>query len=234
MIKRTEIEEKNITLFTPDTGTDDLPLVVLNTYRDEGQKVWAACKKLFCPPFALVSIGGVNWDDDMTPWPAPPLSKDDTPCAGLADAYLETLTGQILPWALENMASMPAYQAIAGYSLAGLFALYCLYHTDVFSRAASASGSLWYPGFLEYAKQNEMPRKPERVYFSLGDRESHTRNKILAPVEERTREMERHFAGMGIRTVYESNPGNHYHDTIYRMARGIAWILKEDNENEKV
>ena len=79
-----------------------------------------------------------------------------------------------------------------------------------------------------------MPREPESIYFSLGDRESHTRNKILAPVEERTREMERHFAGMGIRTVYESNPGNHYHDTIYRMARGIAWILKEDNENEKV
>lgn len=37
---------------------------------------------------------------------------------------------------------------IAGYSLAGLFALYALYKTDVFTRVASMSGSLWFPGIM--------------------------------------------------------------------------------------
>ena len=232
MVKETNLQDKHVTLFTPDAASDGLPLVVLNTYQDEGRQVWNACRKLSCPSFALVSIGRVNWDDDMTPWPIPPISDKDTPCGGLAAAYLETLTGRIIPWARENMTCEPVYQAIAGYSLAGLFALYCLYRTDIFSRAASASGSLWYPDFLDYARQNRMPRIPERVYFSLGDRESHTRNKFLAPVEERTREIERYFSGIGIQTVYESNPGDHYHDTIYRMAKGIVWILKEENGNE--
>ena len=54
---------------------------------------------------------------------------------------------------------MQQYHAIAGDSMAGLFAVYALYRTQVFSRVASASGSLWYPGLLEYALMYELAFK---------------------------------------------------------------------------
>ncbi len=40
-----------------------------------------------------------------------------------ADAYLETLTGEIIPAIITELGSEPAYIALAGYSLAGLFAV---------------------------------------------------------------------------------------------------------------
>lgn len=36
------------------------------------------------------------------------------------------------------------------------------------SRAVSASGSMWFPDFKEYAERNDFCRKPDKVYFSRG------------------------------------------------------------------
>ena len=44
---------------------------------------------------------------------------------------------------------------IAGYSLAGLFALWAAWNSGYFRRVASVSGSLWYPGFTDYIRNNE-------------------------------------------------------------------------------
>ena len=52
------------------------------------------------------------------------------------------------PWATERIHGKASFIGIAGYSLAGLFALYALYKTDAFTRVASMSGSLWFPGIM--------------------------------------------------------------------------------------
>ena len=57
---------------------------------------------------------------------------------------------------------------IGGYSLAGLFALWTAYQTDIF-KGVAASPSVWFPGFAEYMKKNEI--KTDTVYLSLGDGE---------------------------------------------------------------
>lgn len=67
-----------------------------------------------------------------------------------ADGYLRLLINQIIPKAESLLQGTPAWRGIAGYSLAGLFALYSIYQTDAFSRVASVSGSLWFPGIKEY------------------------------------------------------------------------------------
>lgn len=72
----------------------------------------------------------------MTPWYMGPISKHDTPCTGGADDYLKLLLDEIMPEAEALLPGAPAWQGLAGYSLAGLFALYALYQTDVFARAA--------------------------------------------------------------------------------------------------
>ena len=217
------IEGKEVSLFPAEQP--DAPLVVLNTYGGEGAAVLDAARKLTSAPFSLLSISNLDWDADMSPWAIPPIAKGDTPCSGGADAYLETLTGRILPSALGELPDKPLYLALAGYSLAGLFAVYAMYRTDLFSRVASASGSFWYPGFMDYVQKHELTRKPERIYFSLGNKEAKTQNRILQPVEENTRSLERFYARQGIQTVLEMNPGNHFQDGAERMAKGIAWMV---------
>jgi predicted alpha/beta superfamily hydrolase len=173
----------------------------------------------------LAVISDINWDDEMSPWECPPLSKNDIPCTGGADEYLVKLTGTIIPAIKKELAVEPEYIAIAGYSLAGLFAIYSLYKTDIFSRVVSASGSMWFPDFVEYASKNDFVRKPDRVYFSLGDKEARTRNNLLGTVEDKTKETYEHYKDSGIDTVFELNPGNHFKDADIRLAKGIAWIL---------
>ena len=161
----------------------------------------------------------------MSPWECPPLNKNVSPCTGGADKYLTKLTDSIIPAIKKELGAEPEYMVIAGYSLAGLFAIYSLYKTDFFSRAVSASGSMWFPDFIEYTRKNEFCRKPDKVYFSLGDKEAHTRNALLGTVEDRTNEIYGHYKDKGIDTVFEMNPGNHFRDADIRLAKGIARIL---------
>ena len=154
----------------------------------------------------------------------PPLSKKSTPCTGGADDYLRLLTEEIMPRA-EKMADGVSWRGLAGYSLAGLFTVYSLYRTDLFSRIASVSGSLWFPGLMDYITSHEMKRLPDCVYFSLGDLERRTRNPCLKTVQESTERIRSFYAGHGIDTFFRLNPGNHFKNADQRTAAGISWIL---------
>ena len=87
------------------------------------------------------------------------------------------------------------------------------------------SGSLWYPGIREYLMAH--PPRPDCLYFSLGSKESKTRNPVMAAVEENTRAIQAFCRGQGITTTFQLNPGNHFRDTAARTAAGIAWMLEQ-------
>ena len=106
-----------------------------------------------------------------------------------------------------------------------LFAVYATYKTDVFDRVASMSGSLWFSNFIEYCKGNEYKRLPDKIYFSLGDKEANTRNPVLKTVQDKTIELSEYFKILGTEVIFELNPGNHFTDTIFRSAKGIKAIL---------
>ena len=224
MIKEFWADKKKITLYGIENN--NIPIVYLNTVMNEGEKVFNACKLLNCPPFILAAISNLDWDCDMSPWAIPPISKNDTPCSGGANAFLKLLTDTIIPNVNSLINGKAAYNAIAGYSLAGLFALYSLYKTTVFTKAATTSGSLWFPEFTEFALNNDLAIIPNCLYFSLGDTEAKTKNSVLQTVEKNTRILEAHYCANGIKTVYVSNKGNHFQNTIPRMADGIKWILE--------
>lgn len=202
------------------------PLVVFNAFEDEGTAVHAELEKLTTSDFTLATVNITDWNADLSPCAIPPVYKNDEPFTGGADAYLETLTGEIIPAIIEEIGSEPAYIALTGYSLAGLFAVYAMYRTDRFARIASASGSMWFPGFMDFAKSREPAALPEKLYFSLGDREARTRNQIMATVEQNTKDLYEHFKTMDIETKYELNPGNHFQDPALRMAKGIVWLIE--------
>jgi hypothetical protein len=144
------------------------PLIILNNYDGDGSSVLEEAEKLGGQDFNLLCVGTLDWNHDMTPWYCPPLSPRDTACTGGADEYLQLLLEEILPECLKRVDGAPPHIGIAGYSLAGLFALYALYRTDVFARAASMSGSLWYPDFKEYALCVHIARRPKGMFFWLG------------------------------------------------------------------
>lgn len=205
----------------------DAPVIYLNTVDGEGSAVWEQCRHTDCPAFTLVAVSEIRWYHDMSPWQAPPAAKGGETCTGGAAAYLSLLTGEILPAVEEALGGRPKCNVLAGYSLAGLFAVYAAYHTDMFARIVSASGSFWFPDFVDYAKEHEMRRVPEKMYFSLGDRESHTKNPYLSSVEERTKMLCEYYSNQGILTTFILNPGNHFKEPERRMADGIRWILEE-------
>ena len=219
------LTDKPVELFpAPGPGA---PLVVLNGEGDEGRRVLDLVRELTGAPFTLALIGGIDWDSELTPWPAPAAFRGGSAFAGRADAYLESLTGGILPGIVAALGAEPEYTALAGYSLAGLFALYALYHTDAFARAASVSGSLWYPGFIDYIQGRDWPRRPDRLYLSVGDREAATRNPVMKPVAANTRAAAALYQGMGVPTAFELNPGGHFNEPDRRTAKGIAWLLEQ-------
>jgi len=220
------IENKEITIFGNEEKNS--PLIILNTVMGEGEKVYNECLKLGAENFILCCIGNLNWDDDMTPWQAPAISENDTPCSGKADEYLKILTEKIIPAIKEKFQYEPKYLAIAGYSLAGLFAIYSLYKTDIFKYAASASGSFWYPNFVDFIKNNKTKIKPNGLYFSLGDTEKNSKIKILQSVQNNTEQIYEYFKQQNINTIFELNKGNHFTQTTSRMAKGITWLLQNN------
>lgn len=224
-----ELDNKKIEIFYNESNLAKLPIVLLNTFEGEGQDVWKECQNLNMADFILVAISNINWNNDLSPWECQPLYKNDSSYEGKANQYLELLVTKIIPQVesiIKNKLNKEIkFWAIAGYSLAGLFSLYSGYRTNYFKRIVSASGSLWYPNFIEYVKSNKISQDVNKIYFSLGNKEKNTKIELLKSVEERTKEIQT-FLGKTITTIYEENPGNHFQDTTLRMAKGINWILK--------
>lgn len=207
-------------------GVPKAPAVYLNTFPEEGQRIFQLLQGDGCPPFTLVAVSGLQWNHDLAPWDCPAAFRSGDVFTGGADDHLRLLTGEILPRA-EEIAGTPAWRGLAGYSLAGLFAVYALYGTDTFSRTASMSGSLWFPGIRDYLFTHTPRRWPDRMYFSLGDKEHKTRNPLLQSIRQNTLEIRDFYRDQGIRTVFCPNPGNHFSQAPQRTAAGIRWLLEE-------
>lgn len=230
-MKKLMLENKNITIFYDnDIKEKSIPVIIVNTYDEDGQDIWDKIKKICDKEFILVTISNIDWNKEMSPWYMSKLFKDEDEYLGKADEYIEILSKKIIPKITEIINNVLnkniSNYTIAGYSLAGLFAIYCLYKTDIFTNAISCSGSLWYPNFVEYIKENDLKAIPKKVYFSLGNKESKTKNVLMSKVEEKTKIIEHYFKDKNIETIYEENEGNHFQDVTNRIAKGVNWILK--------
>ncbi len=220
-MERFEIDGKNVTVY-PSVKADR-PIIYLNTFEDMGTEVYDILRARSLE-FTLVAIVGLDWNSEMPPWDIPPISANSEPFTGGADEYIKLLTERIVPKA-ESFAEKISLRGIAGYSLAGLFAVYSLYRTDIFSRAASVSGSLWFPRFKEFVFENEMKKLPDLLYFSVGDKEAKTRNKYMKTVRENTEAIEKFYHEKGINTCFELNRGDHFQNAAERTANGVERLL---------
>lgn len=203
------------------------PLLILHCFSEEEEAVVKLLKGQEYFSFPLLCINNLEWQKDMCPWNSPALINTEKDFIGRADEYLSLLEKEIIPKAVEILGEEPNCYALAGYSLAGLFALYAGYRSTLFSRIASVSGSLWYPGFVSFAKEKKMLGKVERLYLSLGIEEAKTKHAVLSTIERKTRELVEHYQSSGYCVNFELNPGNHFCEVEQRIEKAIRWIMKE-------
>ena len=207
-------------------SSEDAPLVVLNCFGDEGEMVASELDKLVCVPYSLLEVTVSDWNNSLSPWKAPAVFKGEPDFGDGADEYINELVNDIAPSACATNGLKPRAFYIAGYSMAGVFALYSLYKTDFFAGCASCSGSLWFPGFSEFASEHGFISAPAKLYLSLGDREAKTKNPVMATVEDNTRALAELYKSKGYNVLFEMNQGSHFNDPALRTAKGIAWLLK--------
>ena len=170
--------------------------------------------------FRLIAVKIDDWNRDLSPWEAPPVFGKEPFGAGAEDTLKSIL--DLCATVSEESDKEKKYY-IGGYSLAGLFALWAAYKTDMFSGVAAASPSAWYPGFLEYMRSGCL--LSPAVYLSLGDKEEKTRNPVMATVGSCIRQMEEIVRARGARCTLEWNQGNHFKDPDLRTAKAFAWVI---------
>lgn len=100
------------------------------------------------------------------------------------------------------------------------FALWSCYQTDIFSGISAASPSAWFPGFLDYTKNNRPQTKA--IYLSLGDKEEKVKNPTMSKVGDCIRQINTILSHQGITTTLEWNEGNHFRDPEIRTAKAFV------------
>ena len=177
----------------------------------------------------IAALDGVDWNNDLTPWRAPGLRSGEF--GDGAEKSLCALTADVRPMTLERL-SVEEYELyLAGYSLAGLFAVWAATRTDIFAGVASVSGSLWYDGFIDYLTGARL-LVPE-IYFSVGEAESRTRSQRLAGVVDMTSTAYIIAKGQKIETTMRLNPGGHFSEPEKRCADAVRWLIGDKATKRK-
>lgn len=187
------------------------------------------------PPVVFAAVPVQSWNDDLSPWPAPPVQSGEGFGGGAAQT-LALLNETVIPglktqYALDDAARI----VLGGYSLAGLFALWASTQTDGLYAVAAASPSVWYPGWMEHLRHK--PVRAQRVALSLGIREEHPRNAAMRPVGICIRSLYAQLAAEAeITCTLDWNPGGHFHNperrtaNVFRRALGLQPL--EDRARE--
>ncbi len=179
--------------------------------------------------FCLKALKVNDWNKDLAPWPAPPVfGKEDF--GDGAGRTLAFILNEVIPEADLAYDGLARKYLLGGYSLAGLFAVWAGYQTELFSGIAAASPSVWFPGFSDYMRERRMLVKD--VYLSLGDKEEKARNPLMARVGDAIREGASFLERDGINCILEWNQGNHFKEADLRTAKAFSWVMKRRHHKE--
>ena len=204
------------------------PIILWGMFPHQGDEVEHMRQSLqkFCgkKELILAAFQVEDWNKDFSPWEAPAAYGDGV-FAGEGKTTLDWLERAYIPYLKEQFGERQLI--LAGYSLAGLFALWAAYESDAFDGIVCGSGSLWFPKWEEYVASHSIKRDC-RIYLSLGTKEEKTRNKTMALVGDRTRAQEEILKTDPnvSEVILEWNNGGHFADSGERLAKGINWIVR--------
>ncbi len=177
--------------------------------------------------FVMVSFHIDDWNDELSPWCAPPVFGNEAFGDG-ADKTLEYVLNELIPEVrncFKLQEDIPV--CLGGYSLAGLFALWSMYNTDALYAICGVSPSVWFEGWLEYASSHKA--NSSKIYLSLGLKEEKTKNKMMQRVGDCIRKQYDLLKSEGIECELEWNEGGHFNNPAGRCARGFIRCLNNED-----
>lgn len=172
----------------------------------------------------VVLVSGMDWNNDMTPWPAPGVMKKKKEFGGAAGIFIDMLLDEHIPAFEERFGLKPVKRCLAGISLSGLFAVWSLSRTDAFDFVASVSGSLWYDGFEEWVKTVPVASRA-KVYISLGVKEKEAKDRRMARVEDCTRSVVPELEAKGLEVRFEMVPGTHFSPLAPKLDKALEYFF---------
>ena len=181
--------------------------------------------------WCIIAVPVQSWNRDLTPWTSDPVFGKEGFGSGAPETLAFLLDSFIPAWSKMHPSDSRRFY-LAGYSLAGLFALWSACQTNAFAGIAAVSPSVWYPGWHDYAETH--PVHTEQVYLSMGLKEEKTRNKVMSSVGDAIRFEHERLSKSGIRCTLEWNDGNHFVDSDKRTAKGLAWLLKAQSDPQSI
>ena len=174
--------------------------------------------------FSLISFKIEDWNNELSPWEAPPAFGKKSFGSGAIDT-LEFIESNLIPKVKERYNFSDDVKVIlGGYSLAGLFSLWSAYKSNTFSSIAAASPSVWFNGWEEFMNNNTP--LSNTIYLSLGDTEEKTKNKVMSAVGDNIRKQEELLKNNNISTILEWNKGGHFSDSDLRVAKAFVWCIE--------
>lgn len=180
---------------------------------------------------SIVQVNGVDWNDDLTPWPAPGVFKKAKPFGGCAAAFLDKFVGEVIPETEKTLGVDNAERTVLGVSLSGLFALWAGFNTGVFANIIGISGSLWYDNLVDWVKENRLNDNVKKVCMLLGDREKNSKERRMARVEEDTRSIADSLSqNSAAEITFEMVEGTHFSPAMPR----IEWAFDVVYSKNKV
>ena len=184
----------------------------------------SAIKKGCKNRFAYVALIVEDWNKELAPWTAAPV-YGKVPFGNGAQYTLEIIEDGVIPEMISRFSSLKGADVIiGGYSLAGLFALWCCYESDLFSAVAAASPSVWYPEWMKFIGSHNPNAK--RIYLSLGDAEAKTKQPVMATVADNITalyDMLKKYSD--VRSFLEWNVGGHFREPALRTAKAFVWAV---------
>ena len=186
----------------------------------DGDELFLRLSESAISDFHLFVLYAEDWDRDLSPWRCECGGRI---FGGCGRSVLEIIEGPLAQYCADIDIEPPSI--IAGYSLAGLFAIWASYESQMFSGVCCCSGSLWFDGWDAYSEVAGYGSLT-KVYLSLGGREPGSGGPPMSGIGDRYAEQRRRLQKDRNASVrFVSERGGHFSDPVGRLVRGISWLL---------
>ena len=174
--------------------------------------------------FLLAAVQVENWNDDLSPWPAPPVWGKQG-FGGRAEDTLAWLEQAVPGISQQYSIKEDCKVVLGGYSLAGLFAPV---------GGNTNERAVWHGGGFAVRVVSRLagirsgaPYSDPARLSQLGDCEEHTKNQTMASVGDNIRALHSALTQRGKDCKLEWNAGGHFKDVDLRTARAFVWVMEE-------
>ena len=167
-----------------------------------------------------------NWDNDLSPWESKGIKGEYFNGDGIKT--LNFIKNEFFPFFEKKFPEIKNKpKIVGGYSLSGLFSLYCFYSTNLFIGVGGMSPSLWFEDWFKFMNNHHANLKDSFIYLSLGDLEEKSTTKPLDIGINVKKMYEIVKKDSNVKdSIYELNKGGHFNDGEERTSKGFAWLLE--------